>query len=245
MDDVAHYLTPADGFDRLAYTYDARFSNDPVLLLESVATLTALPRLEGRRVADLGCGTGRYTLQLPRLGAAQTIGIDLSPQMLDVARAKARRSEQPVAFRLGDLKKEIPLADDWLDVAICALTLTFLPDLECAFSAIARRLRAGGTLVISEVHPHGLRAERAASAALLRKDHAPYLRFTSAEGDECRIARTPHLISDYVAAAASAGLTLERIAEPAVDHRLATTYPYLRDRIGVPLALTLRFQKED
>ena len=163
--------------------------------------------------------------------------------MLAFARRKARHGEKDVKLARGDLLGSLPLPDGALDVAICALTLSFLDDLNRGFAELARTLKPGGVLVMSEHHPHVLRAERAASAAALRRDNAPCLRFTDFDGRECRIARNPHLLSNYLAAAGSAGLALERIAEPVADQRLVANDPRLRDQAGVPQALILRFRR--
>lgn len=242
-DDDAVYLSPADGFELLADTYDSRQSGDPTILLETTATLAALPPLTGARVVDLGCGTGRYALQLARLGAAQVVGLDLSVEMLARTEHKARRAERTLDLVQGDLRESLPLPEGAFDAAVCALTVSFLPELEAPLARMARLLRPGGVLVLSELHPWGLAAERAASAARLRNDRAPYLRFTSAAGQECRIPRAVHGIGALFNAARAAGLTLERLDEPAADSRLAASFPSVRDRIGMPLSLTLTLRK--
>lgn len=243
MSDDAIYLDPGRGFALLADTYDARLAGDPLFLLESTATLAALPQIDGARVADLGCGTGRYALQMGRLGADRVFGLDLSPEMLAVAARKARRGGIAVAWQQADLNEPLPLEDASIDVALCALTLSSVADPVPPLRHIARVLRPGGALVLSDRHPYGLQAARAASAAAFRRDHAPFLRFTDHEGRECRIAQTPHSVSTLFDAARAAGLSLERMAEPAVDHRLASTYSGLGAQIGLPLALVLRLRK--
>jgi ubiquinone/menaquinone biosynthesis C-methylase UbiE len=248
-DSEAVYRSAAEGFAELADTYDARMAGNPVLLLESTETLAALPDLTDVLAADFGCGTGRYAIQMCRLGAARVTGIDLVPEMLTVAARKARRAPDgdslPVRWEQADLTDALPFPDASLDAAVCALTLTFIADLTAAFARMARTLKRGGALVVSDYHPHGLCAARAASAAVGRNDYAPYLRFTTADGEECRVAQQVHRTADLFAAAKSAGLRLDHIAEPVCDRRLANTYAGLLNMIGVPLALVLRFKKED
>lgn len=245
-DSDALFLSPANAFRELADTYDARLAGNPVLRLESGAVLSMLPDLtEASRVADIACGTGRYALQMARLGPESVVGVDLCPAMLAIARQKARRAELPIHWETGDLNGMLPFSDSSLHTAVCALAFSFLPDLTAAFSEIARTLIPGGYFVLSDYHPHGLCAARAASQAVFRNDLVPYFRFTSAGGEECRIAQTPHTVATIFTAAQKAGLILEQIAEPLVDHRLASAYgPGLRDNIGIPLALVMRFRKQ-
>ena len=108
---------------------------------------------------------------------------------------------------------------------------------------MARLLRPGAPLVISDRHPHGLFVAQASSLVQGSKSPAPYLRFTAADGQEVRVRQYPRTVSDLWIAATEAGFIFEHIAEPLVDRRLASTYAGLRDHIGVPLALILRFRK--
>lgn len=243
MRDDAVYLTPGEGFDLLADTYDARQAGDPTLLLETTATLAALPPLTGARVADLGCGTGRYALQMARLGARQVVGLDLSSEMLAQAERKARRANLTIDLAHGDLREPLPLAEGTFDAAVCALTTSFLEELEPALVHMTRILRPGGVLVVSELHPWGLATARADAAVNRRHDRAPYLRFMSAAGQECRIPRSVHGIGALFNAARAAGLILERLDEPAADSRLASQFPAVRDRVGMPLALVLTLRR--
>jgi malonyl-CoA O-methyltransferase len=243
-DNEAVYKSVAAGFAELADTYDARLAGNPLHLLESTETLAALPDLSGIRVADIGCGTGRYTIELARRGPAAVAGIDLVPGMLQTARRKAGRAGIDVRWEQGDLNGALPVTDGAFDTAVCALVLSFLPDVRPALTEMARVLRPGGALIVSDYHPHGLLTARAASAAAGRRDHAPYLRFTTADGAECRIAQTPHRTSDMFATARAAGLTLEHMAEPVCDRQVANTYASQRGLAGIPLALVLRFRRE-
>lgn len=247
-DSEAVYRSVAEGFAELANTYDARLSGNPVPLLESTETLAALPDLTEAAVADFGCGTGRYTIQMARLGAAEVTGVDLTQEMLVIAARKARRAPDgetlPIRWEQADLTQSLPFEEAVLDAAVCALVMTYIADPVSAFTEMARTLKPGGVLVVSDYHPHSLYTARAASAAVGRRDYAPYLRCTTASGEECRIARHIHRTADLFAASRSAGLRLDHIAEPLCDTRLANTYAGLREMVGVPLALVLRFIKE-
>lgn len=243
-DTSAVYFTAQNGFNELADTYDARLAGNPLHLLESTEVLSALPNLFGLHVADIGCGTGRYALQMSRMGAASVVGIDLSLEMLAVAQRKGQRADLPILWQAGDIQGRLPVIEETLDVAVCAVVLSFLEQGETALREVARTLKPGGTLVVSDYHPHGLHQIRAESIALGRRDNAPYFRFTTANGEECRIPQYPYRVADLFATAQKVGLTLEHIAEPLCDRRLSNTYANLRDMVGVPLALVVRFRKK-
>lgn len=71
-------------------------------------TLQECRRVDGKRVLDIGCGTGRMSLELAKRGAKVT-GIDFSQTMLDMATAVARQSglEDRCTFVLDDFTKHV------------------------------------------------------------------------------------------------------------------------------------------
>jgi predicted TPR repeat methyltransferase len=73
-----------------------------------------------RRIVDLGCGTGAAGVELKRLGFDRIDGLDLSPDMLAVARSKAVYERLLAA----DLLAPLPLAEGAYDAAISAGTFT-------------------------------------------------------------------------------------------------------------------------
>lgn len=93
-------------------------------------TYRALTRIAepaaGRTVLDLCTGTGEVALRLARRGA-RVIGIDVTPDMLDKARAKAsKRRDLDVDFRLGDAR-HLDLADRSVDAVTLSLALHDMP----------------------------------------------------------------------------------------------------------------------
>ena len=128
-------MTAPDGRDHYSYTHYAsqsvaegfdalRFSGDVGrFLLEQQAALMsgALAPLPGRRIADIGTGTGRAAIGLAQQGAL-VIGFDASAEMLGVARSRAADAGVPVQFTVGDAHA-VPLADGGVDAAVCLRVL--------------------------------------------------------------------------------------------------------------------------
>jgi len=111
--------------------------------------LALLGDVRGREVLDVGCGDGDLALELWRRGAVVT-GIDASPEMIDAARASAKREGANISFKLGEAAN-IPFDSQRFDVVAAVTILCFVADAAPVFSEIARVLRPGGVLVIGEL----------------------------------------------------------------------------------------------
>jgi ubiquinone/menaquinone biosynthesis C-methylase UbiE len=98
-------------------------------------------------VADLGCGTGTLTLLLAEEGY-RVDGVDFSPRMLELARAKAG-DRAGVRFVLGDAY-EPPLPEAAYDVVLCRHVLWAMPDPAVALKRWLRLLVPEGALLLVE-----------------------------------------------------------------------------------------------
>jgi ubiquinone/menaquinone biosynthesis C-methylase UbiE len=99
-------------------------------------------------VLDIGCGTGFLAMRMAELGHT-AVGIDLSEEMLAVARRKAEASRLPVTFRLGDA--EAPPQDNApYDVILERHVIWTLPQPREALRAWRGLLKPGGLLVLIE-----------------------------------------------------------------------------------------------
>ncbi len=107
----------------------------------------------GDRVLDVGCGTGNLTLTAKTVAGAGGVvnGIDASPEMIDVARRKAKRAGSDVVFDVA-LVEKLPFPDATFDVVVNRLVIHHLPgDLKRkAFAEIFRVLKPGGHLLVAD-----------------------------------------------------------------------------------------------
>jgi SAM-dependent methyltransferase len=96
----------------------------------------------GTSVGDIGCGTGRLVPYLAAQGLSPG-GIDLSPEMIRVA----RRDYPGFSFDVADVR-ELPFPDASLAGVVCWYSLMFLapPDRPAAFGELARVVKPGGYL---------------------------------------------------------------------------------------------------
>ncbi len=70
--------------------------------LEQPSALALLGDLNGLSVLDLGCGEGHYTRLLKQLGASQVLGVDLSSDMIELARQQERSHPLGIDYRVCD-----------------------------------------------------------------------------------------------------------------------------------------------
>jgi SAM-dependent methyltransferase len=162
---VDWYMTESRAFfGARAATWDDKFGDDRPAYSAAVAKAALAA---GSIVLDVGCGTGRA---LPALRAAvgssgTVIGLDLTDEMLQVARERGRDSV--AALVVGDARR-LPLADGSVDGIFAAGLVMHLPDVAAGLAELARVTRPGGSLVL--FHPTGRAALAARHGRTLRPD---------------------------------------------------------------------------
>ncbi|MBW8637694.1 methyltransferase domain-containing protein [Hoeflea sp. WL0058] len=191
----------SEGYALWSQTYDRPLRLFPI---EEPVMHDLIGRLPPSTVLDAACGTGRYSEVLAR-GGHSVIGVDASAEMLARARPKVPGAE----FREGELTA-LPLEDESVDAAVCALALVHLEEIDGAMREFARVLRPGGRLVISDVHPFPIMLGWQAQFRTI-DDDAGFMRIH------------PHLLSEYSAAGLAAGLSITACFEPRLTPEAAMT----------------------
>jgi SAM-dependent methyltransferase len=147
------------------------------------APLRHLALRAGETVVDLGSGAGIDVLLAAReVGpAGRAIGVDMTPAMVEKARANARKAGAAnVEFREGRLER-LPVESRTVDAVTSNCVINLVPDKGAVFAEIARVLRPGGRLVISDIILDGALPEAVAndvyayvgcvSGAMLREEY--------------------------------------------------------------------------
>ncbi len=103
----------------------------------------------GRDVLEVGCGTGLVLSRIARF-AKKAVGVDLSPGMLEKAKARGLTVAEGSAT-------ELPFEDESFDVACSFKVLPHVAGIERALAEMARVVRPGGHVLAEFYNPHSLR----------------------------------------------------------------------------------------
>lgn len=119
---------------------------------EEVARILEGASLVGGRVLDVGCGTGGCDLELvQRHGAAEVVGIDVEPQLVERCRtlAKAKGLLDQLTFQLVE-PGPFPFSDASFDFVFSKDSMIHIPDKDALYREVLRVLRPGGYFLASD-----------------------------------------------------------------------------------------------
>jgi ubiquinone/menaquinone biosynthesis C-methylase UbiE len=138
-------------FNQLADYYANHMDQNPFnKYLERPTMLELVGCVKGKKVLDVGCGSGWHTKYFLDQGA-DVVAIDISPEM--IKRAKMRIGEKCV-IREGNIEESLPFVEDEsMQLVFSSLVLHFMKEWHLALAEIHRVLVPGGELVFSICHP--------------------------------------------------------------------------------------------
>ena len=141
-------------YDHIGSKYDEYAQTATLKRAESYTFFRMVGDLAGQRVLDLACGFGFYTRQLKQRGATQVVGVDISPEMVRLARAKEQEDPTGVEYRVGDAI-HLPLLGPFdLVTAVYLLNYaTSKDELLGMFRSAYDNLGEGGRFVAYTVNP--------------------------------------------------------------------------------------------
>jgi SAM-dependent methyltransferase len=217
-------VTNTTAWDRLASISEAAPRVDSVGYgpeMPSERELRLLGDVKGKRVLDLGCGSGQASIALARQGA-HAIALDASARQLARARELAEAEEVRVEWHRSDLADLAFLRADSIDVAFSSHALAEVEDLDRVLRQVHRVLLPGGAFVFSYEHPVALCTGRDAEGEgtlplgnlEVRRsyfDRAPL----TVERDGETITLFSRTVGDVFAAAGRAGFRIDVLLEPA------------------------------
>jgi ubiquinone/menaquinone biosynthesis C-methylase UbiE len=213
-----------EAYERWAPTYPP-VAHNPLMRAEQRAMLEVWPNVEGKRVLDLACGSGRYTRLLREANVAQIVAVDFCRPMLEQVAATDRVRASMM---------QLPFRSAVFDAIVCALAVGHATDIRQWMCEVARVLRPDGNLVYSDFHSEAI------GAGMTRS-------FKDAAGVSWTV---PHQTYDFACqqqAMAAVGLEVETVREVRMGIELNEVFPgsqqAYRQWHGVPVVLIVRVRK--
>ena len=186
-------LPPLPAYSLWSETWE----NDPsaIVALESRWIAPWLANLQGKTVLDISCGVGRWLAHAQRQGAT-VVGTDLCREML------LQASKKPgLAGRLALADAcHLPLESASADVALCALSLGHITPIEPAIAELARIVRPGGCLIVTDFHPDAV--------------HLGWKRTFRSNGQLYEVETYAYTKERLIECARESGLVLQNLLEP-------------------------------
>ena len=145
-------MDPLDGFKAAQKKGWAHFGPVEALTTPPAAQLVKHAGVcAGHRVLDVACGTGVAAVTAARLGARAT-GLDLTPELVEVARRNSQLAEVEIDWHEGDAE-QLPFENETFDVVLSQFGHMFAPRPEVATAEMLRVLKRGGTIAFSTWPP--------------------------------------------------------------------------------------------
>jgi SAM-dependent methyltransferase len=151
---VSDFDHVAKEYDRIASDYKESKRLPFRLHVEEYTTFKLLPDLAGRSVIDLACGEGTYSRKLMQRGARRVVGVDISAEMI----ALARRAEAAVPIGIEYVIADVGTVDvdQRFDVAFCAYLFNYArsrTELRTLIRSVAHLVKPGGLVVGCNDYP--------------------------------------------------------------------------------------------
>jgi SAM-dependent methyltransferase len=183
------------GYGVVAATYDR--AGGPDIDAEEPAMWELFDGLSAGLAVDVACGTGRHLARLAQLGH-HAVGVDQSPEMLEVARQRNPEARLWLGAMGG-----LPIRSASSDLTVCSHALEHEADPEPAVAELARVTRVGGRVLVSDVHPFAILMDHQAQ-------------FDSASGGRVLIRAYPHFHGRLLELFSRNGLVVEQCLEPTI-----------------------------
>jgi ubiquinone/menaquinone biosynthesis C-methylase UbiE len=200
-------IVPAAGYDLWAGQYDLQPDN--LMLAQDELVFGSLLEnllVEGKIVADIGCGTGRHWQKILNRHPAKLLGFDVSGGMLKKLHEKFPQAE---TFLLKN-DQLAALAGESVDLLLSTLTIAHIPAVENALHEWNRVLKHGGRVIITDYHP----------VALAKGGNRSFKH----ENKTISIVNHVHSIEKIKTIAGQLGWTTERLIEKEIDGSMKPWY---------------------
>lgn len=217
-------------------------------MVEQMAILSLLPDVKGMAVLDLGCGAGELCRRIQSLGAAQTIGVDISANMLDLAKKDVPAG---VTFQQKAME-DLDFNPETFNLVVSSLAFHYVADLPKLFDTIYKILKPSGWLLFSIEHPiltcsqgihHGWVKDSAGNKLCWPVDHYSDEGIRESHWFVEGVIKYHRTVSTIFYSLINTGFTLKAVQEPTGTEEDLKAWPELKDVSRRPSFLVIKAAK--
>lgn len=187
-----------------------------------------LPQLNNKRILDLGCGTGRFSFLFEKENPLSVLGVDISEQMLIIAKEKAMSRGSKVKFIQDDISNSDIYINGKFDFIFSSTTLHYIRDIKGLFYNMFNGLEDTGVCIVSLMHPVYTAQYPVDKNGEFPSDDEwvvryldksirayvqPWIEYNDSINNYLSMSYH-HTVSDYFNAIINAGFTIEKVEEP-------------------------------
>lgn len=139
-------------FDQIAEHYDDWYDTKRGSFIDKIETELAFKVLnveKGMKVLDFGCGTGNFSIKLAKQGCRVT-GVDISEDMLRIARSKAAKQKFDIDFIRID-GNNLAFSDNYVDAVVSMAAFEFIKDPLEVLAELFRVVKPSGQVLVGTI----------------------------------------------------------------------------------------------
>ena len=217
-------------WDKMAKAYEDFTDNDDsyTYAIEWPCIQKLLPPLSNKKVLELGCSAGRFYFLFEKENPLSVVGIDISEEMLNIAKERAAAQGSKVKFIQGDISNLDLFINEKFDFIFSSTTFHYIKDIRGLFNKIYNALEDSGIFIVSLMHPvytaqypvdkNGeFPSDDEWVVRYLDKSKRAYIQPWIEYNDNIENFLSTsyhHTVSDYFNAITEAGFKIDRVEEP-------------------------------
>lgn len=186
--------------------------------------LNLIPDLDGKKVLELGCGSG-HTLAYLRehKNAAELWGLDISAEQIRFAEEHLAAQQIPAKLYLSSMDENPGIPENYFDLVVSIYALGWTPDLSHTLELIYSYLNPGGVFIFSWEHPvyRSLRYEANIEKYVFENSYVEEGPVIDPSWKGVEIVINHRMLSTYLNAIIESGLVMEQIVESESNMTLA------------------------
>ena len=192
--------------------------------------LQVLGPIKGKKVLDIGCGSGHSLAYMAEQGAAELWGVDFSDKQIETAE-ETLKGLQP-HLHCAPMEEDINLPKDFFDVVYSIYAIGWTTDLENTFKLIHSYLKPGGYFLFSWDHPLYAHLQSEAGRISLTGSYQDegMTRYERFKGEDAPVDIPKRKFSTYLNLLIQSGFAIEEVVETDVPHHLKGIETDVSDR---------------